>query len=57
MTNGGPVGMTTTLVFYVWKKFPNLMGISSAASTFLLVAIMLLTLAQYLVNRRKETYY
>lgn len=57
MTNGGPVGMTTTLVFYVWKKFPNTMGVSSAASTFLLVAIMLLTVAQYMVNRRRETYY
>jgi multiple sugar transport system permease protein len=57
MTAGGPVGATTTLVYYVFKKFPNLMGVSSAASTFLLVAIMLLTLAQYLANRQKEAYY
>jgi multiple sugar transport system permease protein len=57
MTQGGPAGATTTLVYYVYQKFPNLMGISSAASTFLLVAIMLLTLAQYMVNRRKESFY
>jgi multiple sugar transport system permease protein len=57
MTAGGPAGATTTLVYYVYQKFPNLMGISSAASTFLLVAIMLLTLAQYMVNRRKESLY
>ncbi len=57
MTAGGPVGATTTLVYYVFRKFPNLMGVSSAASTFLLVAIMLLTLAQYMVNRQKEAYY
>ncbi|MDH4285990.1 MAG: sugar ABC transporter permease [Gallionella sp.] len=57
MTQGGPVGATTTLVYYVYRKFPNTMGISSAASTFLLIAIMLLTLAQYWANRRKEAYY
>jgi len=57
MTAGGPAGATTTLVYYVFKKFPNLMGVSSAAATVLLVGIMLLTLAQYVANRRRETYY
>jgi multiple sugar transport system permease protein len=57
MTAGGPAGATTTLVYYVYKKFPNLMGISSAASTFLLVAIVLLTLAQYWMNRQAEKQY
>jgi multiple sugar transport system permease protein len=54
MTQGGPAGATTTLVYYVFRKFPNLMGISSAASTFLLVAIVLLTVAQYVANRQQE---
>jgi multiple sugar transport system permease protein len=54
MTQGGPSGATTTLVYYVFQKFPNLMGISSAASTFLLVAIVLLTIAQYWANRQNE---
>lgn len=57
MTGGGPAGATTTLVYYVFRKFPNLMGVSSAAATFLLVAIMALTLAQYLANRRNEANY
>jgi multiple sugar transport system permease protein len=57
MTYGGPAGATTTIIYYVFRKFPNLMGVSSAASTVLLVAVLLLTLAQYLVNRRKEVYY
>ncbi|MBX3058886.1 MAG: sugar ABC transporter permease [Anaerolineae bacterium] len=57
MTQGGPAGATTTLVYYVYQKFPNTMGISSAAATFLLVAILLLTLVQYLINRRSESYY
>ncbi len=56
MTGGGPAGATTTLVYYIFKKFPNLMGISSAAAVFLLVAIMLLTAAQYMANRQKEVY-
>jgi multiple sugar transport system permease protein len=57
MTGGGPAGATTTLVYYVYKKFPNLMGISSSAATFLLVAIVLLTIAQYWVNRQAEKHY
>ena len=57
MTQGGPAGATTTLVYYVYEKFPNTMGVSSAASTFLLVAILLLTWAQYSANRRSESYY
>lgn len=57
MTQGGPAGATTTLVYYVYQKFPNTMGVSSAAATFLLVAILLLTLAQYWLNRRSESYY
>jgi multiple sugar transport system permease protein len=57
MTGGGPAGATTTLVYYVYQKFPNLMGISSAAATFLLVAILLLTLSQLMVNRRAESFY
>ena len=57
MTQGGPAGATTTLVYYVYEKFPNTMGVSSAASTFLLVAILLLTWAQYSMNRRSESYY
>lgn len=57
MTGGGPANATTTLVYYVYKKFPNTMGVSSAASTFLLVAIVLLSIVQYISNRRKESYY
>jgi multiple sugar transport system permease protein len=57
MTQGGPAGATTTLVYYIYQKFPNTMGISSAAATFMLVAILLLTLFQYMGNRRAESYY
>jgi multiple sugar transport system permease protein len=57
MTQGGPAGATTTLVYYLYEKFPNTMGVSSAAATFLLVAILMLTLVQFLASRRAESYY
>jgi multiple sugar transport system permease protein len=57
MTEGGPAGATTTLVYYVFEKFPGLMGISSAAATIMLVAVAGLTILQFLANRRRETYY
>ena len=57
MTAGGPAGATTTLVYYVYNKFPNLMGISAAAATVLLVGVLMLTVAQFAANRRKEAYY
>ncbi len=57
MTQGGPAGATTTLVYYIFKKFPNLMGVSSAAAIFLLLAIIMLTAVQYWGNRHSEKYY
>lgn len=57
MTQGGPSGATTTLVYYLYEKFPNLMGVSSAAATFLLIGMLGLTLLQFLANRQRATYY
>jgi multiple sugar transport system permease protein len=57
MTNGGPAGATTTMVFYVFQKFPDLMGISSAAATVMLVGVAGLTVAQFWANRRSQSYY
>ncbi len=57
MTQGGPSGATTTLVYYLYEKFPNLMGVSSAAATFLLIGMLGLTLLQFLANRQRANYY
>jgi multiple sugar transport system permease protein len=57
MTAGGPAGATTTLVYYVYQKFPDLVGISSAAATVMLVAVAVLTILQFIANRQRETYY
>jgi ABC-type sugar transport system permease subunit len=57
MTAGGPAGETTTLVYYVYDKFPNRVGIASAAATVMLSGVFMLTAVQFLINRRQENYY
>ena len=57
MTAGGPAGKTTTIVYYVYDKFPNRVGIASAAATMMLIGVFMLTAVQFLINRRRETYY
>ena len=57
MTQGGPAGGTTTLVYYLFDKFPDTVGIASAAGTVLLVGVLALTLVQFLAQSRRATYY
>ena len=57
MTAGGPAGATTTMVYYLYNKFPNTMGVSSAAATLLLVGVLLLTVVQFLINRQRGVDY
>lgn len=57
MTAGGPAGATTTLVYYIYDKFPNQIGIASAAATLMLIGVFMLTAVQFSINRRRETYY
>lgn len=57
MTQGGPAGATTTLVYYLYSKFPDAVGIASAAGTVLLVGVLALTLVQFLAQSRRSTYY
>ncbi len=55
MTRGGPASATKTLVYYSYDFRQNLVGISSAASTVLLVGVLLITIAQFFINRRFQT--
>ncbi len=57
MTAGGPSGATTTMVYYIYEKFPNQIGVASAAATLMLIGIFMLTAVQFIANRRRETYY
>ena len=54
LTNGGPLGATTTLVFLVYQRgFVDLnMGLAAALGYALFVGVLLLTLAQFKLQRR-----
>lgn len=56
MTQGGPAGASTTLVYYVYEKFPDLMGIASAAATVMLIGVLALSIFQFLMTRQAEAY-
>jgi ABC-type sugar transport system permease subunit len=54
MTNGGPAGTTTTIIFYIFLKFQAFAGIAAAAATFMLFGVLLLTAVQLYITRRQE---
>lgn len=56
MTRGGPVGATTTLVYYIFDKafkFGN-MGHAAAVSTLMVVIVLLITWLQFRGQKRAE---
>lgn len=56
MTNGGPTGATTTLVFYIYNNFANRTGVATAAATIFLLGVLMITAVQLLITRRQESY-
>jgi ABC-type sugar transport system permease subunit len=54
MTNGGPSGTTTTILYYIYLKYRSFAGIAAAAATFLLVGVLALTAVQLYITRRQE---
>lgn len=54
MTDGGPNGTTTTIIYYIFLKFQSFSGIAAAAATFLLVLVLCLTAIQLRITRRQE---
>jgi len=57
MTNGGPTGATTTLIFYIYNNFASQTGIATSAATLFLIGVLMITAVQLLVARRSESYY
>jgi len=58
MTNGGPSGATTTIVFYIYNNFATRTGVASAAATVFLIFVLAITAVQLLVTqRRQQSYY
>lgn len=56
MTNGGPTGATTTIIFYIYNNFANRTGIATAAATVFLLGVLMITAVQLLITRRQEAY-
>jgi multiple sugar transport system permease protein len=56
MTNGGPTGATTSIIYYIYNNFASRTGIATAAATLFLIGVLIITAVQLLVSRRQETY-
>jgi len=54
LTGGGPVGATTTLVYYVYNTYSTLTGVASAAATILLVGVLAVVIVQFTASRLSE---
>lgn len=54
MTNGGPAGATTTVVYYVYNNYASFTGIASAAATVLLAGVFAVVAVQYVATRWTE---
>ena len=57
MTNGGPSGATTTIVFYIYNNFATRTGVASAAATLFLIGVLAITAVQLLVTQRRQQGY
>jgi len=56
MTNGGPAGATTSIIYYIYNNFASRTGVATAAATLFLLGVLAITAVQFLVSRRQETY-
>lgn len=57
MTNGGPSGATTSIIFYIYNTFATRTGVASAAATVFLIIVLIITAIQLSVSRRQESVY
>lgn len=54
MTQGGPVGSTTTIVYYIVERFKNLdLGAASAAAYLLVLVLVLISVVQLRIGRER----
>jgi multiple sugar transport system permease protein len=57
MTNGGPSGATTSIIFYVYNTFATRTGVACAAATVFLIIVLIITAVQLTISRRQESVY
>ena len=56
MTNGGPSGATSSIIFYIYNTFATRTGVASAAATLFLIGVLAITAVQLIITRRQESY-
>lgn len=56
MTNGGPSGATSSIIFYIYNTFATRTGVASAAATLFLIGVLIITAVQLIVTRQQESY-
>jgi multiple sugar transport system permease protein len=56
MTNGGPSGATTSLVFYIYNTFATRTGVATAAATLFLLGVLMITAVQLIATRQQQSY-
>lgn len=56
MTNGGPSGATSSIIFYIYNTFATRTGVASAAATLFLIGVLIITAVQFVITRRQESY-
>jgi multiple sugar transport system permease protein len=57
MTNGGPSGATTSIIFYIYNTFATRTGVACAAATVFLIIVLIITAVQLTLSRRQESVY
>jgi len=57
MTNGGPAGDTTSIVYFIYNLYASQTGVSAAGASIFLVFVLAITAVQLTVTRRAERIY
>ena len=57
MTNGGPAGDTTSIVYFIYNFFASQTGVSAAGATLFLIFVLAITAVQLYATRQRETIY
>ncbi len=56
MTNGGPSGATSSIIFFIYNTFATRTGVASAAATLFLIGVLIITAVQLIITRQQESY-
>jgi multiple sugar transport system permease protein len=57
MTNGGPAGDTTSIVYFLYNMYASQTGVASAGASIFLIFVLAITAVQLTLTRRAESIY